>query len=388
MKTLRQETKCVQKGTCHDTITGGVSTPIFTSSSFEYLDRESVPYPRLFNTPNQGAVIKKLCSLEGTEGGVLFSSGMAAISTTLLTFVGAGDHVILLEELYGGTHVFATDIFNRLGIKYSFVGTSINAVMLAVTTGTKAIVIESPTNPLLNIIDICAISNFAQEKGITTIIDNTFATPINQTPSSLGVDVIIHSGTKYLGGHSDLCCGVALASQKNTDRIRSTACHFGGSLDATASYLLERSLKTLALRVERQSQNALRMAEFLSDHPAISKVNYPGLPGFRGHGIAKNQMKGFGGMLSFELDAKKNEVTRFLAALQHIRPAISLGGVETIICSPAQTSHQAMSASEREKAGISDSLLRLSVGIEHIDDLIEDIEQALVRLNPIFGPPS
>ena len=374
---MNKATKCVHAGTYHDPKTGGVNTPIFTSSSFEYVDRENVHYPRYFNTPNQEAVIQKLCSLEGGEDGVLFSSGMAAISTTLLTFVGAGDHVVLLDELYGGTHAFATDMFCDLGIEFSFVPSTVEAIEQAVTPSTKVIVIESPTNPLLNVIDIARVADFARKSGIKTIIDNTFATPINQTPIYLGVDVVVHSGTKYLGGHSDLCCGVALASSGHAAKIRSRACHLGGSLNATTSYLLERSLKTLALRVEQQSDNALDMAQFLSEHPAINKVNYPGLKGFPGHTVAKKQMRKYGGMLSFELDNSRNETSEFLSRLQFIRSAVSLGGVETLICSPTRTSHEKMSVDERKRVGISDGLLRLSVGIEHVDDLIADIELAL-----------
>ncbi|MDY7030920.1 MAG: aminotransferase class I/II-fold pyridoxal phosphate-dependent enzyme [Thermodesulfobacteriota bacterium] len=282
-----------------------------------------------------------------------------------------------LDELYGGTHAFATDTFNRLGIQYSFVPTSADAIKQATTPATKAILIESPTNPLLNIIDIRAVAAFARQNGIITIVDNTFATPINQNPLSFGVDVVVHSGTKYLGGHSDLCCGVVLTSHEYSARIRATACHLGGSVNAVTSYLLERSLKTLALRVERQSQNALHIAEFLSDHPLICNVNYPGLPNFRGHETAKKQMKRFGGMLSFELDEERVEPTQFLSRLQLIRPAVSLGGIETIICSPAQTSHVKMSVDERKRVGISNALLRLSVGIEHVNDLIADLEQAM-----------
>jgi cystathionine beta-lyase/cystathionine gamma-synthase len=374
---MKRATKCVHEGTYHDSKSGGVNTPIFTSSSFEYIDRENVSYPRYFNTPNQEAVIKKLCSLEGAEDGVLFSSGMAAISTALFSLVGAGDHVVLLDDLYGGTHAFATDMFHDFGIRFSFVASTVDAIKQAVTSSTKVIVIESPTNPLLNIIDIRQVAGFAKEKGIITIIDNTFATPINQTPIELGVDVVVHSGTKYLGGHSDICCGVALASEEHTRRIRHRACFLGGSLNATTSYLLERSLKTLTLRVEQQSNNALVIAKFLDDHPVVSRVNYPGLPHFPDHAIAKKQMRKFGGMLSFELNKNKNETAEFLSRLQHIRCAVSLGSVETLICSPAETSHVKMSVDERQRVGISDSLLRLSVGIEHIDDLIADIDQAL-----------
>ncbi len=373
---MNKETLCVQSGTYHDAATGGVNTPIFTSSSFEYLDREDCPYPRYFNTPNQEAVVRKLCVLEGAEDGVLCSSGMAAISTAILAHAGSGDHVVMLDALYGGTHAFATDTFSHFGIQHSFVATNAESVAQALTPKTKVIVIESPTNPLLAIIDIRKVAEVARARGITTIMDNTFATPIHQRPLALGIDVVVHSGTKYLGGHSDLCCGVALTSKERASRIRAMARHLGGSLNAITCYLLERSLKTLAVRVERQTANALRLAEFLAEQDAVQAVNYPGLPGFTGHEIAKAQMTGFGAMLSFELN-KGRRPADFLRRLQLIRPAVSLGGVETIICAPAETSNAKISAEERRRIGVSDSLLRLSVGIEHIDDLIADLAQAL-----------
>jgi cystathionine beta-lyase len=229
----------------------------------------------------------------------------------------------------------------------------------------------------MDIIDIRKVAAFARLKGIITIIDNTFASPVNQTPIDLGVDIVVHSGTKYLGGHSDLCCGVVVASKQNTEHIRAMARHLGGSLNAVSCYLLERSLKTLILRVHRQTQNAARISEFLSGHKYVLKVNYPGLPCFKGHEIAKSQMTGFGGMLSFELDESRVIITDFLRRLKLIRPAVSLGGVESIICAPARTSHARMSAEERVRVGIKDSLLRLSTGIEHADDLIADLSQAL-----------
>jgi len=344
------------------------------------LEREDCPYPRYFNTPNQEAVVRKLCALEGAEDGVLFSSGMAAISTAILANAGAGDHIVMLDALYGGTHAFATDTFDRFGILYSFVETSADAVAQALTPATKVIVIESPTNPLLEIIDIRRVAEVAKAHGITTIIDNTFASPVNQTPLELGIDVVVHSGTKYLGGHSDICCGVALTSKKRTDRIRAMAQHLGGSLNANTCYLLERSLKTLSLRVERQTYNAMRIAEFLAGHNSVSRVNYPGLPEFAGHEIAKSQMKGFGAMLSFELNKEVLQAD-FLRRLQIISPAVSLGGVETLVCVPAETSHAKISEGERHRVGISDALLRLSVGIENADDIINDLEQAMSHLS-------
>jgi cystathionine beta-lyase len=374
---MKKETQCVQSGTYHDEGTRGINTPIFTSSSFEYLDREDCPYPRYFNTPNQESVVKKVCDLEGAEGGVLFSSGMAAISTTILAFAGEGDHVIMLDALYGGSHAFATDEFQRLGIEYTFVATDAASISAARKENTKVIVTESPTNPLLAVIDIQQVAMFAREHNLVTIIDNTFATPINQNPIALGIDIVVHSGTKYLGGHSDICCGIAVANAEKTERIRALARHLGGSLNAITCYLLERSIKTLAVRVQRQTENASRIADFLDKHSAVCRVNYPGLSNFEGNKIAKSQMEAFGAMLSFELDECSVNAMRFVRSLRLIKPAVSLGGVETTICSPAVTSHAKISAAERKRIGITDSLLRLSVGIEQVQDLVSDLKQAL-----------
>jgi cystathionine beta-lyase/cystathionine gamma-synthase len=376
-ESMRKETQCVHSGKYEDETVRGTNTPIFTSSAYQYLDMERTLYPRYFNTPNQEAVVQKLCELETAENGLIFSSGMAAISTSILAFAGEGDHVLMLDELYGGTHAFATDTFSRFGIKCSFAPTDADETIRAATPQTRVLVIESPTNPLLGIIDIKKISEAARARGIVSIIDNTFATPINQNPLTLGIDVVVHSGTKYLGGHSDLCCGAALGSSKMIERVRSMARHLGGSLNAISCYLLERSLKTLAIRVERQSANAMNIAEFLSSHKSVRRVNYPGLAAFKGHEIARSQMRGFGGMLSFELDESAGRPSDFQKRLKLITPAVSLGGVETLICSPVLTSHSKISARERERIGINDSLLRLSVGIESADDLVEDLDRAL-----------
>jgi cystathionine beta-lyase len=373
---MKKETQCVHSGTIRDELTRGINTPIYTSSAFDYMDLEETLYPRYFNTPNQEAVVKKVCALEGAEDGVLFSSGMAAISTAILAFAGIGDHVILLDDLYGGSHAFASKEFHRLGIEYSFTKTHAADLEAAVKKNTKVIVIESPTNPLLNVIDIRHVGRIAKTNRIVSIIDNTFASPINQNPLGLGIDVVIHSGTKYLGGHSDICCGIAVSNREKSVLIRNLAKHLGGSLNAMTSYMLERSLKTLAIRVKRQTENAGKLAEFLNDHPAILKVNYPGLKNFKGHSIAADQMEGFGAMLSFEPDERKISALRFIKELKLIKPAVSLGGVDTTICSPAATSHSKMSSEERKRVGISDALLRLSVGIEQIDDLIDDFRQA------------
>ena len=374
---MKKETQCVHSGTIKDTMHGGVNSPIFTSTAFNYLDREHVAYPRYFNTPNQNAVVAKICALEGTEDGVLFSSGMAAISTAILAFAGAGDHVVMMDELYGVTHAFATDQFQRLRMEYAFAATDADSVCSAVRENTKVIVIESPTNPLLSVIDIRKVARLARSRGVTTIIDNTFATPLYQNPISLGIDVVVHSGTKYLGGHSDICCGVAVTTRENASRIRKTALSLGGSLNATTCALLERSLMTLAIRVGRQTENAGRIAHYLEKHDKVRRVNYPGLESSAYHELAKTQMDGYGAMLSFELDEAKVDPGRFVRGLRLIKPAVSLGGIESTICAPAVTSHAKISAAERKRIGISDSLLRLSVGIEQADDLIEDIEHSM-----------
>ncbi len=378
---MNKNTQCVHSGTCIDRTTRGINTPVFTSSSFEYLDAPETVYPRYFNTPNQKAIIEKLCALENAPDGLFFSSGMAAISTVMLALLGTGDHVVLQKDIYGGTHHFATAEFDRFGIEYSFAPNDAAGIENAVRENTRIIYIETPSNPLLLITDIEAVARIARSRNILTVIDNTFATPINQNPLDLGIDIVIHSGTKYIGGHSDLCCGAAVASRPLIARIRSVAANLGGSLNAATCYLIERSLKTMALRVERQNHNALAIARWLEANPKIERVYYPGLQNHPGFDVASRQMGAFGGMLSFELQNGKVEPYRFLKNLKLIRPAISLGGVESIICAPAATSHAKLSAEQRAELGITDRLLRLSVGIEDVQDLIADLQQALVLEN-------
>jgi len=375
---MKIETACIHAGGRHDPATRGINTPIYTSSAYEYLDGEARPYPRYFNTPNQAAVVEKLCALEGAEDGLVLSSGMAAISSVLLGLLGTGDHAVVQDEIYGGTHAMVTQHFDRLGIAYTLVPADPAKIVQAVTAKTRLVYIETPTNPLLTILDIRAVTRMARERGIVTVIDNTFASPINQRPLALGVDVSVHSATKYLGGHSDLCSGAVLASRPIVQKVRHMCLSLGGSLDAQSCYLLERSIKTMALRVERQSANALAIATALSANRHVSRVFYPGLPSHPGHETAKAQMSGFGGMLSFEL-AGAVDTDRFLHALKLVKPALSLGGVESTICAPATTSHAKVSAEVRARLGISDGLLRFSVGIEHADDLIADLEQAMEK---------
>ncbi len=376
---MKNKTIAIHKGTLRDKKTGGVNTPIYTSSANDYINKDETLYPRYFNTPNQDAVAKKIAALEHTEAGLVFSSGMGAISTAILAYAGTGDNIVMLDALYGGTHHFATEWFSHFGIDCTFTKTSAEDVIKSVTSKTKVIVIESPTNPLLAVVDIEKIARFAKEKKITTIIDNTFASPVNQTPLDLGIDIVVHSGTKYLGGHSDLCCGMVACSNEKMEKILSLARVLGPSLDPRICYLLERSMKTLVLRVNAQTKNAMEVAQFLEGHPDISKVYYPGLERFEGYEIAKQQMTDFGAMLSFEI--KDKDSSQFISQLKIISPAVSLGGVESTICPPSLTSHAKMSAGERQRIGVTDSLLRLSIGLEDADDLKQDLDNALKKVS-------
>ena len=377
---LNPATQCVHAGTDREAL--GVVTPIYPSTAFQHFDDEPQLYPRYFNIPNQQVVADKISRLEAAETGVIFSSGMAAISTTFLALLESGNHVVLTQGIYGGTHTLIVEEFERLGVDYTFVK-DLDAMREAVTERTRMIYVESPTNPLLEVTDLRAVVQIAQqaEQKIFTVIDNTFATPINQTPIEMGFDVSLHSGTKYLGGHSDLCCGAVATSREIGERIHRMSCKYGGSLNATDCHLLERSLKTLELRVTRQSHNALELARYLRDLDGVGRVLFPGLPDHPGHEIAKRQMGGFGAMVTFELESGPNEaearISNFLRRLQIIVPALSLGGVESTICVPARTSHRGMTPDQRAAAGLSDGMLRLSVGIESIQDLQDDLRNAI-----------
>jgi cystathionine beta-lyase/cystathionine gamma-synthase len=372
----RQATCCVHAGTYLDPQTRGVCSPIFTSSAYGYPnDTNENVYPRYFNVPNQRAVAAKLAALEQGEDALVFSSGMAAISTVLLAHLNPGDHALFQADLYGGTFHFISAELRRLGIDVSLARTP-DDFSASLRPNTRLIYVESPSNPLLRCVDLESIGRLGRSNRLLTIIDNTFATPINQNPITLGIDVVIHSGTKYLSGHSDLNCGAAIASHDIIRSVASHAINLGGTLDAHACYTLERSLKTLALRVARQNDNASRIAQALKSHPAIARVHYPGLPAHPDHHIALRQMRGFGGMLSFELK-DPNQLDPLLNRFQLVTPALSLGGVETLICVPSRTSHVKLSRAQRESAGISENLIRVSVGIEDVEDLLNDFQLAL-----------
>lgn len=388
-KSLKEASLCVHTGSIVDTIAGGVTTPIFTSSSYKYRDLGNMVYPRYFNTPNQISIVQKIAALEKAETGLVFSSGMAAIYSALMGILEAGDHIIFQQNLYGGTHHLVTTELEKIGVSYTLVDSrNLENFEKAVQPRTKAIYIETPANPLLDIVDIKGVADIAKAHGLITLIDNTFASPINQKPITLGIDIVLHSGTKYLGGHSDISFGAALCSTELTQRIHKKSTVYGANLNALTCYLIERSMKTLSVRVQQQNKNALALAQFLETHPMIEKVNYPGLSSHEGHEIAKRQMSGFGGMLSFELKIDTlAEVDYFQDHLKMIQVAGSLGSVETLLCSPRLSSHAKITPEKREAMGIRDGLLRLSVGIEDIEDLKEDIYTAIekMRHTPVFA---
>jgi cystathionine beta-lyase/cystathionine gamma-synthase len=369
-------TQSVHAGSAGDSKFKGLVTPIYPSSAYDYEGVETSMYPRYFNTPNQTAVVEKLAALENAEDGILFSSGMAAILTSLFAVLQKGDHAIFQNDLYGGTHHAIVNEFDRYGIEYSFVdGADPGNFTKALRANTKLLYIETPSNPTLKITNIKAVADIARSRGIISMIDNTFASPVNQNPIDFGIDIVTHSGTKYIGGHSDISCGVALTSKQLSKQIWHSAIHFGGSLDAHTAWLVERSLKTIVLRVRQQNANAMAIAEELSTDSRIGKVYYPGLATHPDYGVAKSQMPGgFGGMLSFEV---KGDAHKFMNRLKLIKRAISLGGVESTMTSPAKTSHVKMTAAERAAIGVTDNLVRFSVGIEDSGDLLHDIKQAL-----------
>ena len=375
-------TTCTHTGELHDTEFYGAISPLYMSTSYAFEDVIAKRYPRYFNTPNQEALCKKIAALEHAEDALIFGSGMAAISTAVMAFLQAGDHIILQNMLYGGTYNLITQQFEKYGISYSFTDSLAAADFeRLIQPNTKVVYIETPSNPLLTITDMGAVASIAKQHGLVSMIDNTFASPVNQNPIDHGIDIVIHSATKYMGGHSDICAGAVAASEEHIERIHKLAISLGGSLSDYTVWLLERSLKTMGIRVQRQNENALQMAQWLEANENIKKVYYPGLVSHEDHELAKSQMHGFGGMMSFELESEI-DAEAFRKALELIKSSMSLAGVESTVLSPAKTSHALLPAEERERQGISDSLIRFSVGIEEVEDLMADIEQALKKVIP------
>lgn len=381
-KSKKFSTKCVHEGEIKDTMYQGIVSPLFMSTTYPWYggeDAEKKPYPRYFNTPNQEFLSKKIAALENGEKALIFSSGMAAISTSIMANVKSGDHIIFQEDLYGGTRNFIKTEFDKYGIEYTFTkGLDSNHFSDEIKDNTVGIYIESPSNPLLKIVDLKAISSIANQKSIWTMIDNTFASPVNQNPINHGIDIVIHSATKYLGGHSDICAGAVISTNSNIKKILDSAKNFGGNLSDYTVWLLERSMKTLHIRVKEQTRNAKLLAKMLNENDNIITVYYPGLSSHPSHDIAKSQMNDFGAMMSFDL--KENvDVYTFLKSLEIIKPGMSLAGVETTVNFPIKTSHGLLTQKERDNQGIGDKLIRLSVGIEDYQDLYDDLDNAIKK---------
>jgi cystathionine beta-lyase/cystathionine gamma-synthase len=377
----RLATKVVRAGAPEPRIAGAVVTPIFQSAMFEYggeSDYHDLQYIRLNNTPNHTTLHAKLAALENAEAALVTASGMAAISTTLLTFLSQGDHLLVQDCLYGGTHNLVTGDLPRLGIEYDFVaGDDSRAWEEKLRPTTKAFYFESMSNPLLQVPDLEAGIAFAQAHGLLTMIDNTFPSPCNFRPAEHGIDLSLHSCTKYLNGHSDIVAGAVIGRRELVEEVRRKLNHLGGSLDPHACFLLDRGIKTLVVRMRQHNESAQRLAEFLSEHPGVRQVNYPGLASHPQHALTARLFDGFSGMLSFEPQGGVDATRRYFEKKRLPVSAPSLGGVETLATIPATTSHAGMSPEDRQRLGITDSLIRISVGIESSEDLIEDFDRAL-----------
>ena len=374
-------TKVIHAGEPDPRIEGAINVPIFQSSTFEFegqTDYNDLKYIRLNNTPNHVALHKKLAILEGAEKALVTSSGMSAITTTLLTFLKNGDHLIANNTLYGGTADYIKNDLPDYGIEVDFIdaGDPSNWADY-IKSNTKVIYVETITNPLMQIGALDKIVEFAKENNLISMIDNTLASPTLFCPIQHGFDISLHSATKYLNGHSDIVAGAIIGNDPHISMISSKLNHLGGSLDPHACFLLHRGIKTLSIRMEKQCESALIIAKFLEKHPKVSSVNYPGLSSSPSHRRAKQLLCGFGGMISFLLEGGIPAADDLISKLQIPISTASLGGVESLITRPVQTSHSLLSDEELQLAGIEKSLIRISVGIESVDDLIEDFEQAL-----------
>jgi cystathionine beta-lyase/cystathionine gamma-synthase len=377
------ETNVVHAGRPDPKIEGAVVTPVFQSANY-LMGQESeygqVRYIRLNNSPNHQTLHARLAAIESTEAALVTSSGMAAITSTIFALVRSGEHVIAHDSLYGGAqHWFQQDVA-RFGITYTPIDARrADGWETALRPDTRVIYVEGITNPMMQVLDLEAVVRFARQHGLVSVIDNTFPTPYNFRPAEIGFDVVLHSATKYLNGHSDIVAGVIAGSRQHVDRIRGVVNHLGGALDPHACFLLERGLKTLALRVERQNHNALALARFLAGHPKVRRVNYPGLETDPGHRIARKLFRGCGGMLSFYTQSVE-QASRLLDALRIPLHAASLGSVESLVVRPSRSSHLGIPSEELERLGVTDELIRVSVGIESAEELVADFERALAEV--------
>jgi len=382
--TESMETLAVHGGERRPGPEGSVVFPIYQGTVYSVepgTGYHDIPYLRLSSTPSQRYLHDKLAALEDAEAAVATASGMAAVTTTLLSLLRAGDHLLASDCLYGGTHDFLTHHAADLGWRFTFVDVSRPETWAAaLTPQTRVFLVETITNPLMRVGRLRGIAEFARREGLLSVIDNTFASPVNFRPLAAGFDLCFHSATKYLGGHSDLAGGCVMGGTELVDRVRMTLNHYGGSLDPHAGFLLARGIKTLALRVRAQNENAMGLAGFLAGHPEVAAVNYPGLASHPDHAHAAEMLSGFGGMLSLRLRGGEAAAQALLEAVRIPYPAPSLGGVESLITLPAITSHAGMRPEDRERLGITDDLIRVSCGIEGTHDLIADFGQAFAKI--------
>jgi cystathionine gamma-synthase/cystathionine gamma-lyase/cystathionine beta-lyase len=378
---MRLDTLLVHAGEPRPRAGGAVTMPIYQSSTFEETETRGyhdIRYARLSNTPTHDVLHAKLAALEGAEAALATASGMAAVSASLFSILRAGDHVLAQEGVYGGTHDLMTRDLPRLGIEVTFVpGEDPAAWPIAATARTRVFYVESMTNPLVRIADLPAAAAFARERGMVSIIDNTFATPLALRPLRHGFDLVVHSATKYLNGHSDLIAGAVMGSAARVREAKRTLDHLGGSLDPHACFLLQRGLKTLGVRFRQQCATAVQVARFLEGHPAVARVNHPSLPSHPQHARARELFAHLGAMLSFEPRGGVEAAERMFSRLTLPLHAPSLGGPETLVTRPAASSHAGLAPGERARIGISDALVRVSIGLEAPEDLIEDFDKAL-----------
>jgi cystathionine beta-lyase/cystathionine gamma-synthase len=383
--THHSETKAVHGAAELDKKNGPLATPIYQTSTFEVTDNDEQLrathtdhfYTR-YGNPTNTVAEKTIAELEGADAALTFASGMGAITTTIMALLKSGDHVVAQRDIYGGANKFLSQWLPKMGIETTFVDTTEYAQHArAIRPNTKLLYLESPTNPTLRVVDFKKVAALAKQQKLLSMMDATFGTPINQHPAEFGIDLVMHSGTKYLAGHTDLICGVIAGRHELIETIWATRTTLGNCMDPHASWMLVRGLKTLAVRVARQNVNAQRVAEFLSEHAKVRSVHYPFLKSHPQYTVARQQMSGGGGMVSFEVEGTGEDARRVTEAMRLFTLAPSLGGVESLVSIPVLTSHAMIPAEERAKMGVTEQMIRLSVGIENADDLIADLEHAL-----------
>jgi cystathionine beta-lyase/cystathionine gamma-synthase len=387
-KNRHPETAAVRGSADLEKKNGPVATPIYQTSTFEVTDNEeqlrvtgSDSYYTRYGNPTNSVAEKTIAELEGVDAALTFSSGMGAITTTVMALLQAGDHVVAQRDIYGGAHKFFSQWLPRFGVETTFVDTTnFSQHERAIRPNTRLLYLESPTNPTLRVVDMKAAGALAKKRGLISMIDATFGTPVNQNPARYGIDLIMHSGTKFLGGHADLICGVVAGPAALIERILATRTTLGNCMDPHAAWMLVRGMKTLAVRVARQNENALRVAEFLERHAKVRSVHYPFLKSHPQNGIAREQIRGGGGMVTFEVKGSGDDARRVSEAMRLFTLAPSLGGVESLVSIPVLTSHLMVPPDERARMGVTEQMIRLSVGIENADDLVADLERALLAV--------